>query len=269
MQITVDIGNTRTKIGLFEGKTLVEKVVWADWTALDLVSYGQQAGAEQLIFSSVAEPDTDLTKILSAHFKTVELTHQTPLPFYNLYQTPLTLGKDRLAAVAGAQALFGECSCVIIDCGTCIKYEALTARREYLGGNIAPGAVMRLKSMRHFTARLPEAPMEMPDQVIGYSTETALQNGALLGAVIEMIGFIQLFDSQINSFQNPNGASLQRQPLQVILTGGDALFFLPFLQKQLQRTLTHEHYAITHQPDVTLYGLNHILTHSFLNTLNI
>lgn len=255
MQITADIGNTRTKIALFNAGILVEKAIWTDWSAADLVLYGQEVGAGKIIFSSVAQPDGQLIETLSAHFTTIELTHQTRLPFRNLYQTPLTLGKDRLAAVAGAQALFGNNACIVIDCGTCIKYELLTENHEYLGGNIAPGGVMRLKSMHHFTARLPEAPMQMADQEIGYTTETALQNGALLGAVLEMIGFIRVFEDRIRASVRPQSPAL----IQVILTGGDAAFFLPVLQKHLHLIPKPEQFSVSCQPDLTLYGLNYIL----------
>ena len=139
-------------------------------------------------------------------------------------------------AVAGAQALFPGENCLVIDCGTCIKYEMLTSEGIYTGGNIAPGATMRIKAMHHFTARLPEAPMEMPDDFIGHSTETALQNGALRGAVLEMEGFIRLFEQK-------------HAPLRVVLTGGDADFFQPFLHLPNDSTV----------PDLTLHGLNNIL----------
>ena len=80
------------------------------------------------------------------------------------------------AAIAGAQALLPGQNCLVVDCGTCIKYDLLTAAGVYLGGNIAPGAKMRAEAMHHFTARLPEVDLNMPADFIGHSTETALQN---------------------------------------------------------------------------------------------
>jgi type III pantothenate kinase len=90
--------------------------------------------------------------------------------------------------------------------------------------------------MEHFTARLPEAPMELPADFIGNSTQTALQNGGLRGAGLEMQGFVGLFEQQF-------------APLFTVLSGGDAAFFEPFIQSSNYTT----------EPDLTLYGLNYIL----------
>jgi type III pantothenate kinase len=236
MQLALDIGNTRTKIGLFRGTELLEQAIWPSWTLEDVRSYGQQAGVDRVIVANVAAPDEALFDGLTDHFDAVELTHATPLPFRNLYQTPQTLGRDRLAAVAGAQARHAEHSCLVVDCGTCIKYDLLTADGVYHGGNIAPGATMRLRAMHDYTARLPEAPREMPPHFIGKTTLAALQNGALRGAVLEIEGFAALFRARAS-------------PLRVVLTGGDAAFFLPHLALG----------DLVHEPELTLYGLNHIL----------
>ncbi|MCB0528905.1 MAG: type III pantothenate kinase [Saprospiraceae bacterium] len=240
MNLALDIGNTRIKIGLFKGKELVEQAIWTDWALKDLPAFGNAAGVDRVIVSSVAEPSEAQREILDTHYDVLELTHKTPLPFENRYKTPLTLGKDRLAAVAGAQALFPGEACLVVDCGTCIKYDVLSEDAVYHGGNIAPGARMRIRAMHHFTARLPEVDMHMPEHFAGESTETALQNGALRGAVLELEGFVRLFNARYG-------------PLKTIITGGDAGFFQPWLG-QVQ--------PLIHEPDLTLYGLNHILLHN-------
>ncbi len=242
MNLVIDIGNTRSKIGLFQENTLVEQAIWTHWALADLQRYGNQSGVRNVLFSTVAAPDPAMREGLEDDFNVLELTHETALPFNNLYGTPKTLGKDRLAGVAGAQALYPGQNCLVVDCGTCIKYDLITAEADYRGGNIAPGLRMRIQAMHHFTARLPEVPMEMPEKEIGDSTQTALQNGAIRGAVLEIEGFVQLFERQAT-------------PLQTILTGGDAAFLLPFL--------TVHNPGILYQPDLTIFGLNHILRHHF------
>jgi type III pantothenate kinase len=237
MNLCVDIGNTRAKIGLFQGENLVQRLVWKDWTIDQLIEFGVQNGVKSLLYASVVQHDAALTKQLSHHFQTMELTTDSSLPFENQYHTPHTLGKDRLAAVAGAQALFPNENCLVIDCGTCIKYDILTSEGVYLGGNISPGANMRIQAMHHFTARLPTVPMEMPGDFIGHSTESALQNGALRGASLEIDGFIRHFKQKYAS-------------LRVVLTGGDANFFQAYLPLPNDSIV----------PDLTLYGLNNILT---------
>ncbi|HND88473.1 MAG TPA: type III pantothenate kinase, partial [Saprospiraceae bacterium] len=179
--LTLDIGNTRTKAGLFRQGSLADRQVWAGLSPDQVLTYGRSQGVEAAMICSVAEPDGQLLERMRAAWPTWELTHETPLPFVNAYRTPQTLGKDRLAAAAGAQALWPGEACVVVDCGTCIKYEWVEADGTYRGGNIAPGLHMRIRAMHEFTARLPQVPMEMPDSPVGHSTETALQNGALRG----------------------------------------------------------------------------------------
>ncbi|MCC7507185.1 MAG: type III pantothenate kinase [Saprospiraceae bacterium] len=237
MHLVIDIGNTRTKIGLFDGPRLARKTVGQHWSAETLRHWTHNAAIDGAIFSSVADDDQGLRQDLSDHFQAFELHHHTPLPFRNAYRTPETLGKDRLAAAAGALALFPGRHCLVIDCGTCIKYELIDAKAVYLGGNIAPGLLMRIQAMHHFTARLPEVPLEMPADNIGNSTSTALQNGALRGAIFEIEGFIRQFEQQFGQ-------------LTIILTGGDAEFVQQFLNRPD---------AIL-EPDLILYGLHNILT---------
>jgi type III pantothenate kinase len=236
MNLALDIGNTRHKIGLFDGVRLLESKVATDWSKDDLIAYCNQNKVSRIIISSVSTPDSALNDVLSLHFELLELTHETPLPFINQYTTPLTLGKDRLAAVAGAQALLPDKDCLIIDCGTCIKYDLLTKTGTYLGGNIAPGLQMRTKAMHVFTARLPEVPLLLPQDFIGVSTESALQNGAFRGAALEVKGFVTLFQERFSA-------------LKVILTGGDAVFFQAILNLD----------DASMEQDLTLYGLNNIL----------
>lgn len=236
MNLAIDIGNTRKKIGRFQASRLVESLVATDWSLEDWVRYCNQNGVRRVMLSSVASPDTALTQTLAQYFELHELTHETPLPFINRYATPATLGKDRLAAVAGAQALMPRKHCLVVDCGTCIKYDLISAEGVYWGGNIAPGARMRAKAMHAFTARLPEVSMQMPADFIGNSTETALQNGAFRGAMLEMEGFFGLFQQKFS-------------PLHLLLTGGDGAFF------QAHADLPQ----VSYEPDLTLFGLNNIL----------
>jgi type III pantothenate kinase len=236
----MDIGNTRTKLGIFHGKNLIEQQVWKDWSLKELLDLCDAQAVSKIMVSSVASTEMQWLEQISVRYDVVELTHETALPFKNAYKTPHTLGKDRLAAIAGAHALYGGSDCLVVDCGTCIKYDLLEADGTYRGGNIAPGADMRQKAMHHFTARLPQVPMAMPENPVGDSTETALQNGAFLGAALEIEGFIRLFEEKTTE-------------LHVILTGGDAIFFEPYIRVSKR----------TSEANLTLIGLNHILSCAF------
>lgn len=240
MNLVLDMGNTRLKAGVFDQNRLVEQAFWSAWTLRDVSGFAEKWQPARAILSSVAKPDAELTAFLEQKFQFIELSAHTPVPFRNLYRTPETLGKDRIAAAAGAIALFPQENVLTVDCGTCIKYDFVDAAGAFRGGNIAPGAAMRLRAMHHFTARLPEAAFELPASFVGDSTETALQNGALRGALLEIEGFAQVF------------AEKSGGDLRVILTGGDAEFFAKHLRIK----------NLTLEPSLVLLGLNAILNYN-------
>lgn len=88
----------------------------------------------------------------------------------------------------------------------------------FLGGNIAPGMSMRLKAMHHYTARLPWVKPNNDNQLLGQSTEKAMQNGAFYGMLFEIEGFIISLRKKYNQ-------------IRVILTGGDAHYFADSLER--------------------------------------
>lgn len=222
---------------MFEGENLLDRAVSPVFTGPEILQKANDFAVKNVMISSVAAPDAVLLNDLNRQLHVIEFHHGLRLPFENMYRTPESQGKDRLAAVAGAIALFPGAACIVIDGGTCIKYEVLTADGKYLGGNIAPGLRMRTKAMHHFTARLPEVETALPDDEVGYSTETALQNGAFRGLLLEIEGFVTLFEKKVDS------------NLKVILTGGDAAFLSEHLHLK----------NMTLEPDLTLIGLNETL----------
>jgi type III pantothenate kinase len=213
--------------------------VWEQWSPEAFLQLATNQKAHNIILSSVAGVmPAHLEQQAATQFYYLPLKNQTPLPFKNLYRTPLTLGIDRLAAVAGALASFPAQNCLVVDAGTCMTYELLTAQAEYLGGNIAPGIAMRLKAMHAFTAKLPEVSKGETEDWVGYSTESALRNGAQWGAAFEIEGTIARLQGKFS-------------PLTVILTGGDAIFLAKMLKSQI--------FVL---PDLVLIGLNKILNHN-------
>lgn len=239
MNLTIDIGNTRVKLGLFDQGKLVRKLVQDEWNEQEILDLATNQKVKNIILSTVghALEDQWISKI-AQQFRLIILNENTALPFVNAYETPQTLGKDRLAAVAGALVLFPGKHCLIIDAGTCITYELLDANGVYLGGNIAPGIELRLKAMHAFTANLPKIEQGTIDQNIGKSTETAMRNGGQLGAVMEAEGFIDLYRQKFGQ-------------INVILTGGDADFFAKKMKSKI---------FVNH--DLTLLGLNKILNYN-------
>jgi type III pantothenate kinase len=239
MNLAIDIGNTRTKIAVFQGGELVRKEVWEALELAALKSLAYNQNVEKIILSSVSQMSGEAEGFLKKNFFYLELTTQTPLPIAIRYQTTHTLGKDRIAAAVGAFHLFPGENCLVIDAGTCITMDVLNAAGEFLGGNISPGVEMRLKAMHHFTARLPL--VSQGDELaprLGDSTENAIRNGGELGALLEVEGFIGWCRKEF-------------RPLRVILTGGDADFFAKNTKTKI----------FAHQ-NLVLLGLNKILQHN-------
>ena len=108
------------------------------------------------IISSVVDIEAATVNTLhrrSQHF--VLFDHKTPVPIVNKYDTPHTLGQDRLAAAVGAKSLCPNENLLIIDVGSAITYDFVSEAGEYIGGNIAPGLKMRFTMLQRMTKKLP------------------------------------------------------------------------------------------------------------------
>ena len=155
--LVIDIGNSRVKLGYFENGHLVQKWVQEDFKSDHILHWATNHNVSNIILSTVRG---DLPKEALNHFQEafcfLQLTASTALPIENKYETPQTLGKERLAAVVGAWAIYPNQHCLVVDAGTCMTMEFINAKGQYLGGNISPGVQMRLRAMHDFTAQLPK-----------------------------------------------------------------------------------------------------------------
>ena len=237
--LVIDIGNSRVKYGVFQDGELQLENRLEEWSADDIFELATNHQAENIIYSTVGrELSVALKAKLNSSFQVFELNQELPLPFVNAYKTPATLGKDRLAAAAGTLHWYPGHHCLIVDAGTCITLDLLQADAVFLGGNIAPGVRMRLRAMHEQTARLPLVEPKATPQIWGTSTETALQNGAVLGAALE----IEALAARLQKAW-PN--------MRVVLTGGDAAFLANSLECKI---FVHS--------NLVLWGLNKILTYN-------
>lgn len=194
MQLVIDIGNTVAKMAAFQGEELIEVAYTSNETLEELPQFCAKYPFKQAIWCSVV----DLTEVAASRIRTVpipclQFTHTVQTPIRNAYDTPETLGLDRLAAVVGAQQVRPGRDLLVIDAGTCVTYEFLDASGCYHGGNISPGLEMRLKAMHQFTSRLPLVSSEGEFLEVGKSTETALRAGAIWGLQREIEGYVRAF----------------------------------------------------------------------------
>jgi len=235
MNLAVDVGNTSAKIALFDGEHLVFKDSFKQLSETQLKSILVDNSPKRAITSSVKHEASFIDDMLAELDTYIQLDHKTELPITNHYNTPQTLGMDRLASVVAASAIFPKENVLVIDAGTCIKYDFITDKGIYEGGSIAPGVEMRFKAMNHFTGKLPLIKPTNITNPPGKTTEEAMQTGVMFAILQEMEGFIEHYN-------------LQHNKLKIIVTGGNGHYFEHKLKKQI---FAH--------PDLVLLGLNKIL----------
>lgn len=241
MNLVLDLGNSYGKIAVCDRNRVVEAATYEKISSREISYFHiRYEGLRGVIISSVVNYSREIIDYLNSLYGTcIELNHSTPLPLKNRYNTPETLGYDRIAAAVGAYTMYPGKNVLVIDAGTAITYDIVTSRGEFLGGNISPGVEIRFKSLHKYTNRLPylERPSEMPP-LVGSTTQEAIQSGVINGLLFEMNGFI--------------GAVSKNYPkLQVVLTGGDAKYFVGKLKN-----------SIFVDPNLNLIGLNRILEHN-------
>jgi type III pantothenate kinase len=235
ISVSIDIGNTRIKAGIFEDDKLLSVFHFENIEGLKLYC-DDLPTSTPIIISSVT--NDDLTSFYHRFLNVLILNYKTPLPITNNYGTPHTLGNDRLAGVTGAALLFENKNNLVIDIGTCVKYDFIDSNKIYEGGSISPGLDLKFKALNHFTGKLPLVVKQNLFFEKGNSTQNALLSGVMYGTLMEMKGYI-------NTFSN------QYQDLQIILTGGDASYFVDKLKG-----------AIFAEPDLILKGLHEILKYN-------
>jgi len=239
MNLCIDQGNSSTKVGLFNQERLIGSLNYDQFGKEELSALFDKFSFKRCILSSVVGENQELVGELQSKINNyLELTHLTALPIENTYSTPETLGKDRLAAVVGAAYLKPGEDILVIDAGTAITFDFINASGQYIGGNIAPGLNMRLRSLHEFTYKLPEVEPKTESPLLGESTESAILSGALYGIVFEIDGYI-------------DALKIKYPQLSTFLTGGSTFYFDNKLKN-----------AIFAERNLVLIGLNRILLYN-------
>ncbi|MBK9291741.1 MAG: type III pantothenate kinase [Bacteroidetes bacterium] len=212
MRLAIDLGNTLAK-AMFQDESFSSgAVMFEPENPLALMQVMESLPPSAAMISAVRDVPEALIETVSAYCPVHVLSHETPLPFSIEYETPETLGRDRIAAVAAAYARFPGCNVLVIDMGTCITYDLLTADGRYLGGAISPGIAMRLKAMHTFTSRLPLAGISPEAPLVGQTTHQSLLSGAVNGTRAELEGMIRRYEKTVGK-------------LTVLVGGGDNKYF--------------------------------------------
>lgn len=242
MNICIDQGNSRTKIALFRRNGTIHKTfMYKHFSVADVERLFSLYSISDSIISSVVNPEPSVVNALHRLSRTFILfDHTTPVPLVNHYETPETLGLDRLAAAVGAVGLLPGVNLLIIDVGTAITYDFVDKDGGYYGGNIAPGIKMRLHVLKQMTKKLPLIEVEEDEllPLFGKNTRDAIAAGVIRGVAFETKGYIRTLEERVDK-------------LQTIITGG----YSPFVVRNVQSNLMYEKHLV-------LKGLNKILEYN-------
>lgn len=208
--LLIDIGNTSAKIAVAEdGEVVHFERLEQSWTET-FERLMQSYDIESVRLCSVAQEDLLLKEALKTlDIPVIWLTYNSRTIIKNV---PEGFGADRLAADIGAFSQRGGGTTLVVDAGTCITYDILSADGSILGGAISPGVQLRLKAMHEHTALLPLFEAEKEAPLIGNDTKTAMMSAAVNGARFEIEGYIR---------------EIRRQypDLKVFVTGGNIFGF--------------------------------------------
>jgi type III pantothenate kinase len=238
MNLIFDIGNSSTKVAIFDNRMKVVSFRTRIFSCEKMEKIFGKYELDKAIVSSVRNiPDfvIDLATHGIPHVHV--LSYKSKLPFKNEYETPETLGPDRMAAIAGAYLTFPGKRVLIIDAGSAITYDFLSGK-NYKGGNISPGLSMRFRALHRFTGKLPLVSTTDKYSSPGKNTVEAITAGVINGLIYEINEYIRTF-------------LMKHVDLKVILTGGDS----GYLKDKLN-------YKVTYMPDIVIDGLNYILEYN-------
>ncbi|MBM3800707.1 MAG: type III pantothenate kinase [Acidimicrobiia bacterium] len=227
MLLVIDVGNTNTVLGVFDGNRLA-----ADWRletkqrqtadeygilARNLFALAEMevSRIQHIVIASVVPPlNSVLEQMAVKYFRLkplfVEPGVKTGMPV--LYDSPADVGADRIVNAVAAYDRYGG-PAIVVDFGTATTFDAISAKGEYLGGVIAPGPGISAEALFTRTARLPRVEIKSPARIIGTSTVTSIQSGLYYG-------YIGMIDGILERMLHELGAKTK-----IIATGGYASLF--------------------------------------------
>jgi len=240
LNIAIDVGNTFTKIGIYNYESPVVIKKQKGLNVSDLEELFKIHKISKSIIAGSGNYSSIIDDFLKTNTENIIFDSATLLPITNLYATPETLGKDRLSGIIGALSLTTKKTAILsIDTGTCITFNILNEKKEYLGGSISPGIEMRLKALPNFTAKLPLVDYNYsPVGLTGSNTEQSILSGVVNGILHEIDGMITAYS---NIYEK----------LAVYVTGGGCYFF----EKQLKNKIFAD-------PNLVITGLNKIINYN-------
>lgn len=222
MLLVIDVGNTNTVLGLFDGEELVEHWRLTSSQSRTIDEYGlllrglfsmSNIDMQQVtgcIIACVVPPVQNLYQEMVSKYFGLEAISigpgvKTGMPI--LYDNPREVGADRIVNAVAAFAMF-QTSCIVVDFGTAITFDAVSVQGEYMGGSICPGIVISADALYKRASRLPRVELKLTDKVIGKNTVSSIQSGLVYGYTALVDGMVRHIVEEYN------------HPMRVIATGG-------------------------------------------------
>ena len=240
MDLIIDAGNTFIKTGFFENGILVRKEVFPSAEPEKFEDFLRRSAGccTRAIAGQVGPLSGKAKKLLREKFNCLFLTGNTPVPVEVKYDTPQTLGADRLAGVTGAAALFPGQDLLVIDAGTSLTFDFIDKHKQYPGGAISPGIMLRFKTLNQNTSQLPDLFAIEKADLIGTNTKTSILSGVLNGILSEVKCTIEAYRKRFPDTK-------------IIFTGGEYKYFVDNVKMPT--------FA---EPDLVLTGLYVILEYN-------
>lgn len=206
----LDAGNTAIKLGCYTNGGWEDTRRFASNDLETLLSVIQDEKPDELVISSVIS-DSFTTQLLKQHSGTI-VSPESNLPILSTYETPKTLGMDRLCNAVAVHKTMSTKYGVAIDMGTCIKFDLVGKDEGYMGGSISPGVDLRYRSLNDHTEKLPLLSNKSTTPLVGKDTNTSIWSGVINGMNAEIEGLISQYESRF-------------EHLTFFMTGGDAAYF--------------------------------------------
>jgi type III pantothenate kinase len=242
MLLAVDVGNTQTVFGLFDGERLTEQFRvgtdpghTGDELAVMLRAFVDLETLDGIVLSSVVPELQREYELFADRWAGAELVVLGPgvstgMPVLNV--DPREVGPDRIANAVAARERYGAPS-IVVDFGTSTNFDVVNAAGEYAGGVLAPGVEISMDALFARAARLTRVPFVAPERTIGRTTTSALQSGLVYG-----------FAGQVDGIVDRIRVELEAPAAPAIATGGLAELIAPHA-----RTISEV------DPELTLVGL--------------
>ncbi|HET7871246.1 MAG TPA: type III pantothenate kinase [Terriglobales bacterium] len=213
MLLVLDVGNTNTVLGVYDGQRLIAHWRVATVRTHTVDEYGvlfrnlfaigkvEASDVRAIIISSVVPPmDSTLREVCERYFHLkplfVEPGIKTGMPV--LYENPSEVGADRIVNGVAAFEKYGG-PCVVVDFGTATTFDAVSRKGEYLGGVIAPGIGISAQALFEHTARLPFVDIRHPAKLIGTNTVASIQSGLFFGYLGLVDGILERMAAELGA----------------------------------------------------------------------